>query len=139
MPIPTNAAVLVAEWVKEKRIATKGAFGSREALFDFHMSYALTLIIAMCFIVMGTAILFETGRIVPRAAPDFAAELFGVFTQLIGEWMYPVIVSTALAVATAPPPGAAASSNRVVIASPASRTRATTSVVGRVSFLLARW
>jgi Mn2+/Fe2+ NRAMP family transporter len=98
MPIPTNAAVLVAEWVKEKRIATKGAFGSREALFDFHMSYALTLIIAMCFIVMGTAILFETGRIVPRAAPDFAAELFGVFTRLIGEWMYPVIVSTALAV-----------------------------------------
>ena len=98
MPIPTNAAVLVAEWVKEKRVATEGRFGNAEALFDFHMSYALTLIIALCFIVMGTAILFESGRIVPQAAPEFAAELFGVFTRLVGEWMYPVIVSTALAV-----------------------------------------
>lgn len=98
MPIPTNAAVLVAEWVKEKKTATGGEFGSRAALFDFHISYGLTLLIAVCFIIMGTAILFESGRLVPSAAPEFAAELFGVFTRLIGDWMYPLIVSTALAV-----------------------------------------
>ena len=98
MPIPTNAAVLVAEWVKEKRVSTEGRFGAREALFDFHISYGLALLIAVCFIVMGTATLFATGRVVPQAPPQFAAELFGVFTQLIGDFMYPVIVSAALAV-----------------------------------------
>jgi len=98
MPIPTNAAVLVAEWVKEKRASTEGRFGAREALFDFHISYGLALLIAVCFIVMGTATLFETGRVVPQAPPQFAAELFGVFTRLIGDFMYPVIVSAALAV-----------------------------------------
>lgn len=98
MPIPTNAAVLVAEWVKEKRSATGGAFGAKEAVFDFHISYGLALFIALCFIIMGTATLFETGRVVPQAPPQFAGELFGVFTQLIGDFMYPVIVSAALAV-----------------------------------------
>lgn len=98
MPIPTNAAVLVAEWVKEKNHATRGAFDSQPALFDFHISYALALLIAICFVIMGTATLFDTGREIPQSAPAFATELFGIFTQLIGEWMYPIIASTALAV-----------------------------------------
>lgn len=98
MPIPTNAAVLVAEWVKEKNNATGGKFGARAALFDFHISYGLALLIAVGFIIMGTAVLFETGRPVPQNPGQFAGELFGVFTQLIGDWMYPVIASTALAV-----------------------------------------
>ncbi|MEM9209313.1 MAG: divalent metal cation transporter, partial [Pseudomonadota bacterium] len=34
MPIPTNAAVLVAEWCKEKVVATSGRFRAPEALFD---------------------------------------------------------------------------------------------------------
>ncbi|MDX1481463.1 MAG: divalent metal cation transporter [Woeseiaceae bacterium] len=98
MPIPTNAAVLLAEWVKEKRDATSGRFEVRSALFDFHISYALALVIAVCFIIMGTATLFETGRAVPQNAAAFATELFSVFTRVIGDWMYPLIVSTALAV-----------------------------------------
>lgn len=98
MPIPTNAAVLLAEWVKEKRDATAGAFQTRSALFDFHISYTLAFVIAVCFIIMGTATLFETGREVPQNAAAFAAELFGVFTGVIGDWMYPIIASTALAV-----------------------------------------
>ncbi|MDH4108450.1 MAG: hypothetical protein OEW35_09045 [Gammaproteobacteria bacterium] len=98
MPIPTNAAVLVAEWVKEKRVATSGAFDARSALFDFNISYALALIIAICFVVMGTAVLFSTGREPPQQAAAFAAELFGIFTTVIGPWIYPVIAAAGLAV-----------------------------------------
>lgn len=98
MPIPTNAAVLVAEWVKEKHAATKGKFSSGEALFDFHLSFGLTLIIALCFIVMGTAILFDTGRETPGNPAAYATELFGLFTQVIGGWTYPIIAAAGLAV-----------------------------------------
>ena len=98
MPIPTNAAVLVAEWCKEKVVATSGRFSARDALFDFHISYGLALLIAFCFIVMGTATLFETGREVPQNAAAFATELFGIFNQVIGDFMYPVIATTSLAV-----------------------------------------
>lgn len=98
MPIPTNAAVLVAEWVKEKHAATKGLFTTRAALFDFHISYGLALIIALCFVVMGTAMLFETGRETPGRPAAYAAELFGLFTSVIGNWTYPVIAAAGLAV-----------------------------------------
>ncbi len=98
MPIPTNAAVLVAEWCKEKVVATSGRFKAPDALFDFHISYGLALLIAICFIVMGTATLFETGRDVPQNASAFATELFGIFNQVIGDFMYPVIATTSLAV-----------------------------------------
>ena len=98
MPIPTNAAVLVAEWVKEKHAATKGQFSTRAALFDFHTSYGLALVIALCFVVMGTAILFQTGRATPGNPAAYATELFGLFTGVIGNWMYPVIAAAGLAV-----------------------------------------
>ena len=98
MPIPTNAAVLVGEWVKEKHAVTEGGFGTKSALFDFHISYALALVIALCFVIMGTAVLFETGREPPQQAAAFAAELFRIFTDVIGRWMYPVIAAAGLAV-----------------------------------------
>ena len=98
MPIPTNAAVLVAEWCKEKVVATSGRFKAPDALFDFHISYGLALLIAICFVIMGTATLFETGREVPQNASAFATELFGIFNQVIGDFMYPVIATTSLAV-----------------------------------------
>ncbi|MEM7501515.1 MAG: divalent metal cation transporter [Pseudomonadota bacterium] len=98
MPIPTNAAVLVGEWVKEKVAATKGAFAGRDALFDFHLSYALALAIAVCFVIMGTAVLFQTGHEPPQQAGAFAADLFRLFTDVVGQWSYPVIAAAGLAV-----------------------------------------
>ncbi len=98
MPIPTNAAVLVAEWVKEKHSATGGKFTPRNALFDFHISYGIALVIALCFVIMGTAILFQTGRAVPGNPAAYASELFGIFTTVVGQWMYPVIAAAGLAV-----------------------------------------
>ena len=98
MPIPTNAAVLVAEWVKEKHAATRGRFSTREALFDFHLSFGLALVIALCFVIMGTAILFNTGRVTPANPAAYATELFGLFTRVIGGWTFPVIAAAGLAV-----------------------------------------
>ena len=98
MPIPTNAAVLVAEWVKEKVAATKGAFDSKASLFDFHVSYGLAFVVAIGFVIMGTAVLFETGREAPRQAAAFATDLFSLFTTVVGDWTYPVIAAAGLAV-----------------------------------------
>ena len=98
MPIPTNAAVLVAEWIKEKHAATKGLFTTRAALFDFHVSYGLALIIALCFVVMGTAMLFQTGRVTPESPAAYASELFDLFTGVIGNWTYWLIAAAGLAV-----------------------------------------
>ena len=65
---------------------------------DFKIGYFLTLFLAICFVVMGTAVLFATGRTVPVTPPEFASELFRVLTETIGDWSYPIIASAGLAV-----------------------------------------
>ena len=47
---------------------------------------------------MGTAILFQTARVVPPNAGAFATELLSIFTAIIGGWSYPLIAVTAIAV-----------------------------------------
>ena len=98
MPMPSNGAILYSKWICEKRALVGNAFDHDEALADFKFGYGLTLVLALCFVTMGTAVLFETGREVPASAAGFATELFGIFTAVIGEWVYPVMAVAGIAV-----------------------------------------
>ena len=98
MPMPTNGAILYSKWVCERRKIDRERFDYALALNDFRIGYGLTLVLALCFIAMGTAVLFDTGRQVPATAAGFAAELFGIFTTVIGNWSYPIIAAAGIAV-----------------------------------------
>ena len=74
------------------------SFDHKNALHDLNICYGLTLVLALCFVVMGTAVLFETGREVPGSAAGFASELFGIFTAVIGDWVYPIMAVAGIAV-----------------------------------------
>jgi Mn2+/Fe2+ NRAMP family transporter len=98
MPMPTNGAVMYSQWICEKRKAVGESFSHQDAVSDFRIGYGLTLVLALSFVAMGTAVLFETGREVPSSAAGFATELFGIFTTVIGQWVYPVIAIAGIAV-----------------------------------------
>ena len=98
MPMPSNGAILFSKWICEKRKLSGDTFDRRGAMFDFRLGYGLSLVLALCFVIMGTAVLFETGREVPTSAGGFATELFGIFTSVIGQWVYPVIAAAGIAV-----------------------------------------
>lgn len=98
MPMPTNGAILYSKWVCERRKIDPEGFDYSRALSDFRIGYGLTLVLALCFVIMGTAVLFETGRQAPTSAGGFATELLGIFTTVIGSWSYPVIATAAIAV-----------------------------------------
>ena len=98
MPMPTNGAVMYSQWICEKRKTVGDAFDHRGAVRDFRLGYGLTLVLALCFLALGTPWLFETGREVPGSPAGFATELFGIFTTVIGEWVYPVIAVAGVAV-----------------------------------------
>ena len=98
MPMPTNGAIMYSKWICEKRKAVGDSFDHQGAMSDFKVGYGLTLLLALCFLTMGTAVLFETGRDVPASAAGFAAELFGIFTTVIGNWVYPIIAVAGVAV-----------------------------------------
>ncbi len=98
MPMPTNGAILYSKWVCERKKIDGEGFDYKRALSDFRNGYGLTLVLALCFVAMGTAVLFESGRQVPATAAGFATELFGIFTTVIGTWSYPVIAAAGIAV-----------------------------------------
>ena len=99
MPMPLSGAIFQSKWICEKREAVGVEnFNYRQALTDLHIGYGLTLVLAICFVVMGTAVLFETDRIAPQNPGAFATELLSIFTTVFGSWMYPVISVAALAV-----------------------------------------
>ena len=98
MPMPSNGAILYSKWICEKKAISSDGFDYRGALQDFRLGYGLTLLLALCFVVMGTAVLFDTGREVPSSAAGFATELLGIFTTVIGNWVYPVIAVAGIAV-----------------------------------------
>ncbi len=98
MPMPTNGAILYSKWVCERKKIDGEGFDYARALQDFRNGYGLTLVLALCFVAMGTAVLFETGRQVPSTAAGFATEFFGIFTTVIGAWSYPIIAAAGVAV-----------------------------------------
>lgn len=98
MPMPMTGAIFQSMWLREKRRSTGATFSYQQALADLRLGYSLTLILALCFLIMGTAVLFQTGRVVPDNAAAFATELLRIFTVVIGEWIYPLIAAAALAV-----------------------------------------
>ncbi len=98
MPMPSNGAILYSKWICEKKRLVGNEFNHNRALIDLKICYGLTLILALCFVLMGTAVLFETGREVPASAPGFASELFGIFTSVVGSWVYPIIAIAGIAV-----------------------------------------
>lgn len=96
MPMPLSGAIFQSRWICERRKSS--SFDYRQALADLRIGYGLTLALAVCFVVMGTAVLFQTDRVAPANAGAFATELLSIFTTVFGDWMYPIIAAAALAV-----------------------------------------
>ena len=59
MPIPTNGAVLISAWVREKRQASGDAFDAQAARSDLRIGFTLTIVLALCFVILGTAVLLS--------------------------------------------------------------------------------
>lgn len=98
MPVPLTGSVFQSIWVKERMLASNGQFSHKAALYDLKFGYGLSLLLALCFLIMGAAILFDTDRQIPANAGAFASQLISIFTSVLGNWIYPLIAVTAIAV-----------------------------------------
>lgn len=98
MPMPLGGSVFHSRWICEKKKSGDGDFSYEKALKDWRIGYGLTLVLAICFVIMGTAVLFGSGSSPPASAGAFATQLLSIFTTVFGDWMFPVIAAAALAV-----------------------------------------
>lgn len=98
MPMPMTGSVFLSMWAREKRSAGGDTIDHHSAVADLRYGWILTVVLAISFTVMGTAILFQTDRVIPTSAGAFATELLSVFTAIVGDWSYPLIAAAAIAV-----------------------------------------
>lgn len=98
MPTGMGQAVFQSLWVCAKSKAIGRPLTPQEAGFDFNLGYVSTVILALCFLILGTVLMYQQGIPVSGTSSGFAAQLIALFTGSIGAWAYPVIASAAIAI-----------------------------------------
>lgn len=98
MPAGMGGAVFISLWTTAKADAQGRSIALADARFDFNVGYFATIALALCFLVMGAALLFGSPVEMSENSVGFAAQLVGLFTQTVGVWIKPIIELAALAV-----------------------------------------
>ena len=98
MPTGTAGSVGLSLWVKAKAIRLQRPVTPTEAALDFHVGYGTAIFLAVCFVALGTYVMYINGTAVESNGALFAAQLINLFTSTIGDWIYPVIALAAITV-----------------------------------------
>ena len=98
MPTGISVSVFQSLWVCEKAKLSNNSLSVKETTFDFNIGYFGTIVLALCFVLLGTTFIFNSGVEVEASPSGFAAQLISMFTQVIGEWAKPLITIAAFAV-----------------------------------------
>lgn len=98
MPVGMGAAVFISLWICAKSRLLGRAISVDEARFDFNLGFAGTVALALCFLVMGTALLLGRRTELAASSAGFAGQLVTLFAASVGGWVRPVIGVAALAV-----------------------------------------
>ncbi|MGE0621030.1 MAG: Nramp family divalent metal transporter [Pseudomonadales bacterium] len=96
MPIGNTAAMMLAAWILAK---TRGGERSvTAARFDFNLGYLASVVLALCFLVIGAVVLHGSGERMPGASGAFVTTFVGLYTRAIGGWSTVLVSLAALAV-----------------------------------------
>jgi Mn2+/Fe2+ NRAMP family transporter len=95
MPGPMDISVWHSLWaIEKKKINPETSLKS--SLFDFNIGYLVTLILGLCFIVLGATVMYDAGISFSPNGASFAGQLIGLYTSLMGSGWFVVIALAAL-------------------------------------------
>ena len=95
MPAPLDIAVWSSLWALARARTSGNALDSHGVLKDFDLGYCVTLILAICFVLMGASIMYNTGRVFSSSSAAFAGEVVSLYTEQLGNWSWPLIAGAA--------------------------------------------
>ncbi len=96
MPIGNTAAIMLAAWILAKGHDTGRS--ASDARFDFNLGYLASVVLAICFLLIGAAVLHGSGAQLPGASGPFVTTFVSLYTQVIGGWSSLLVSVAALAV-----------------------------------------
>lgn len=98
MPVPLDTAILQSIWTVAKAHDSKKPINWKTANVDFHIGYLGSAFLAVCFLLLGTALIHGSDISLERSAAGFATQLIGLYRQTLGNWSTSIIEIAALAV-----------------------------------------
>lgn len=96
MPTPLDIAAWPSLWMQERCAQTGYKPTMREALFDFNLGYIATTFMAIMFVSLGALVMYTSGNKLESTAVAFAAQLISMYTEALGSWSRPFILTAAL-------------------------------------------
>lgn len=96
MPIPIDASVMTSTWVASRNENNQEPTTTADARIDFNVGYALTILFALCFLILGASVMRTSGTPLPAEAGSFAVMVIELFTRQLGQWSFYLIGTVAL-------------------------------------------
>ncbi|MFT6330657.1 MAG: Mn2+/Fe2+ NRAMP family transporter [Bermanella sp.] len=96
MPSPTDGSVMQSLWTCARAEDTGKLPTPKEARLDFNVGYVISTLLALCFLVLGTGLMNNTGVEIEVSNSGFSRQLMELFTQTIGPWSFPLIATIAI-------------------------------------------
>ena len=98
MPTSVDISVWQSLWTVAKASTSKHPPTLRDSLFDFHVGYVGAFVLAFCFVLLGTGVMFHSGLEFKADAVGFAGQLIDLYKKALGAWSGPLIGIAAFAV-----------------------------------------
>ena len=95
MPSAVDLSTWNSFWTLE-RIRTSGYKPTlKETLTEFNAGYAISVVLAIGFLVLGTLLLYRTEATLPDGSAAFASGIVSLYAQAMGEWSAPIMGAAA--------------------------------------------
>jgi Mn2+/Fe2+ NRAMP family transporter len=86
MPTPLDVAVWPSLWILEKSRTARRLPTMTEAMFDFHLGYVVTGVLALAFLSLGALVMHGTGREFSPSGVEFGRQLVDMYAATLGGW-----------------------------------------------------
>ncbi|MEO9571652.1 MAG: divalent metal cation transporter [Polaribacter sp.] len=88
MPAPLDVSIWHSIWSIEKDKTTVIKTKRKDAIFDFNIGYIGTLCLGICFLLLGTLVMYKSGESFSNKGNVFASQLINLYTQNLGDFSY---------------------------------------------------
>ena len=95
MPAPLDISIWHSIWSIEKSKNTNIKIKPKDAIFDFNVGYIGTLILGICFVLLGALVMYKSGGSFSNKGGVFASQLVNLYTKNLGNFSYVFIAIAA--------------------------------------------
>ncbi len=94
MPAPLDISIWQSIWTLEKKKKEK-RISEKEIIFDFNIGYITTIILGICFMALGSLVMYNSGETFSNQGGLFSKQLINLYTSSIGNEAFFIIAIAA--------------------------------------------